>query len=41
MAETVWSESKPLVINSLSPSAHVIIVSQSASESPPGGIRTA
>ena len=40
MAETVWSESRPLVMNSLSLFFHVIEVSQSASELLPGGILT-
>ena len=41
IAETVWSESRPRVVNSRSPVLQVIMVSQRASELDPGGIRTA
>ena len=38
IAETVWSESNPLVVNSKEVFFQVIIVSQNASELLPGGI---
>src|SRR5690606_24244919 len=41
MADTVWSESRPLVVSSRSLDCQVIKVSQRASELLPGGMRTA
>ena len=40
IAATVWSLSRPLVLNCLSLHIQVIIVSQRASDLPPGGMRT-